>query len=44
MKNSLADFAIRSIGELLTLVKNRLKRMQFRPGLIIETGLDFHPP
>jgi hypothetical protein len=38
----------RTIAELTALVKTRLKRMQYRPGLIdgliAKTGLDFQPP
>ncbi|MET7856068.1 hypothetical protein ABZS81_02305 [Streptomyces sp. NPDC005318] len=37
-----------SLDELTALVKTRLKRMQYRPGLInrllAKTGLDLQPP
>jgi hypothetical protein len=33
-----------SLEQLTALVKTRLKRMQYRPGLIAKTGLDFQPP
>ncbi|MCX4826872.1 transposase [Streptomyces sp. NBC_01142] len=48
MKRSLANLAKRTIEQLARIVKNRLKRMQYRPGLldgfIAKTGLDFEPP
>ncbi|MGW4391053.1 hypothetical protein [Streptomyces sp. NPDC004685] len=38
----------RTVEQLTALVKTRLKRMQYRPGLIdvliAKTGLDFPPP
>ncbi|GIM90147.1 transposase [Paractinoplanes toevensis] len=34
MKRSLANLPARTAGQLHTAVKNRLKRMQYRPGLI----------
>jgi DDE superfamily endonuclease len=44
LKRSLANLAKRNIGQLTTLVKTRLKRMQYRPGLLdgflAKTGLD----
>src|SRR5438046_1389722 len=33
----------RGIAELAALVKTRLKRMQYRPGLLAGTGLDLTP-
>lgn len=47
LKRSLANLAKRGIGELTALVKTRLKRMQYRPGLLagflVSTGLDLPP-
>ena len=47
LKRSLANLAKRTIAELTALVKARLKRMQYRPGLLAgflaTTGLDFEP-
>jgi putative transposase len=47
MKKSLANLAMRTGDQLITLVNNRLKRMQCRPalitGFIAKTGLDFQP-
>ena len=47
LKRSLANLAKRNIGQLTTLVKTRLKRMQYRPGLLegllAGTGLDLTP-
>ena len=44
LKRSLANLAKHTIGELTALVKARLKRMQYRPGLLAgflaSTGLD----
>ena len=34
LKRSLANLAKRNISQLTALVKTRLKRMQYRPGLI----------
>jgi transposase len=34
LKRSLANLAKRNIGQLTALVKTRLKRMQYRPGLL----------
>jgi transposase len=34
LKRSLANLAKRNLGQLTALVKTRLKRMQYRPGLI----------
>jgi transposase len=47
LKLSLANLAKRNIGQLTVLVKTRLKRMQYRPGLLdgflASTGLDLTP-
>ena len=47
LKRSLANLAKRNISQLTALVKTRLKRMQYRPGLIdgflAGTGLDLTP-
>ncbi|MFJ3310445.1 hypothetical protein ACIPSA_47245 [Streptomyces sp. NPDC086549] len=47
-KRSLANLAKHSLDQLTTLVKTRLKRMQYRPrlidNLIAKTGLDLQPP
>ena len=47
LKRSLADLTKHTIGELTSLVKTRLRRMQYRPGLLVGflayTGLDFGP-
>jgi len=44
LKRSLANLAKRNLGQLAALIKTRLKRMQYRPGLIngylAKTGLD----
>jgi transposase len=44
LKRSLANLAKRNLGQLAALIKTRLKRMQYRPGLIegflASTGLD----
>jgi transposase len=44
LKRSLANLTKRRIDQLVTLVKTRLKRMQYRPSLIegflAKTGLD----
>ena len=40
LKRSLANLAKRNIGQLTALVKTRLKRMQYRPGLLAKTGLN----
>jgi putative transposase len=48
LKKSLVNLAKRSVDELLGLIKTRLKRIQYRPGLIAgflaRTRLDLHPP
>jgi putative transposase len=47
LKRSLANLAKRNLGQLAALIKTRLKRMQYRPGLIggflASTGLDLTP-
>jgi DDE superfamily endonuclease len=47
LKRSLANLAKRDIGQLTALVRTRLRRMQYRPGLLegflAGTGLDFSP-
>jgi putative transposase len=48
LKKSLVNLAKRSVDELLGLIKTRLKRIQYRPGLVAgflaRTRLDLHPP
>ena len=47
LKRSLANLTKHSIAELNALVKTRLKRMQYRPGLmagfLTSTALEFGP-
>ena len=47
LKRSLANLTKHSIAELTALVKTRLKRMQYRPALLVgflaSTGLDLGP-
>jgi transposase len=47
LKRSLASLARRNLAQLTTLIKTRLKRMQYRPGLLegflASTGLDLTP-
>jgi hypothetical protein len=47
LKRSLANLAKRNLTELTALVKTRLKKMQYRPGLLdgflASTGLDLAP-
>jgi transposase len=47
LKRSLANLAKRNLSQLTALVKTRLKRMQYRPGLLdgflASTGLDLVP-
>ena len=47
LKRSLANLAKRTLTELTALVKTRLKKMQYRPGLLdgflASTGLDLTP-
>ncbi len=40
LKRSLASLAKRNLAQLTALVKTRLRRMQYRPGLLDGTGLD----
>jgi hypothetical protein len=50
MKNSLGNLAVRDVGQLAAIVKNRLKSIQYRPALIdgflAQTGLtlESEPP
>ncbi|EFG03800.1 Hypothetical protein SCLAV_p0309 (plasmid) [Streptomyces clavuligerus] len=48
LKRSLANLTKHSLDQLTTLVKTRLRRLQYRPsfidGLITKTGLNFRPP
>jgi DDE superfamily endonuclease len=47
LKRSLANLTKHTIAELTALVKTRLRRMQYRPGLLLGllagTGLEFEP-
>jgi putative transposase len=47
LKRSLANLVKQDIGQLTALVKTRLRRMQYRPGLLggfmAKTGLDLTP-
>ena len=47
LKRSLANLVKYDINQLTTLVKTRLRRMQYRPGLLdgflASTGLDLTP-
>ena len=47
VRGSLTNLAKRSLSQLTALVKTRLKRMQYRPGLLdgflASTGLDLTP-
>jgi putative transposase len=47
LKRSLANLAKRNLSQLTALIKTRLKRMQYRPGLLdgflASTGLDLTP-
>ena len=47
LKRSLANMAKRNLAQLTALVKTRLRRMQYRPGLLdgflASTGLDLTP-
>ena len=47
LKRSLANLTKQGIDQLVVLVKTRLRRMQYRPGLIdgflAKTGLDLNP-
>ena len=50
MKNGLGNLAVRNVDQLAAIVKNRLKRIQYRPALIdgflAQTGLSLEsqPP
>jgi putative transposase len=48
LKKTLANLTARTTEQLGALVKNRLKRMRYRPaliaGFVAKTGLDFQPP
>jgi transposase len=48
LKRSLANLAKHTIGQLLALIKTRLKRLQYRhrliAGFLARTRLDLHPP
>lgn len=47
MKNGLGNLAAHGIDHLATIVKNRLKRIQYRPdlinGFLTQTGLTLGP-
>jgi hypothetical protein len=46
LKRSLASLASRNLSQMTALVRTRLKRMQYRPGLddfLASTGLDLTP-
>jgi hypothetical protein len=47
MKNGLGNLAARNVSDLAAIVRNRLKRIQYRPGLIDgflgQTGLTLEP-
>jgi hypothetical protein len=47
MKNSLGNLAARDAGQLAAIVRNRLKRIQYRPelidGFLAQTGLTLEP-
>ena len=47
MKNGLGNLAASSVGQLAAIVRNRLKRIQYRPALIdgflAQTGLTLEP-
>ena len=48
MKASLGNLAVRDVDQLAAVMKNRLKRIQYRPALIeaflAQTGLTLEPP
>jgi hypothetical protein len=48
LKRSLANLTKHNIGQLTALIKTRLRRMQYRPGLLdgflAKTGLDLSNP
>jgi hypothetical protein len=47
MKNGLGNLAARDVDQLAVIIKNRLKRIQYRPALIeaflAQTGLTLEP-
>ena len=47
MKNGLGNLAVRDVDQLAAIIKNRLKRIQYRPALIdgflAQTGLTLQP-
>jgi hypothetical protein len=47
MKNGLGNLAARDVGQLAAIVRNRLKRIQYRPqlidGFLAQTGLTLEP-
>ena len=47
MKNGLGNLAARDVDQLAAIVRNRLKRIQYRPALIeaflAQTGLTLEP-
>jgi hypothetical protein len=47
MKNGLGNLAARDVDQLAAIIKNRLKRIQYRPALIdgflAQTGLSLEP-
>jgi hypothetical protein len=47
MKNGLGNRAARDVDQLAAIIKNRLKRIQYRPALIngflAQTGLTLEP-
>ena len=47
MKNGLGDLAASDVDQLTAIIKNRLKRIQYRPALIdgflAQTGLTLEP-
>ena len=47
MKNGLGNLAVRDVDQLAAVVKNRLKRIQYRPalmdGFLAQTGLTLEP-
>ena len=43
LKRSLANLARQDLDQLTALAKTRLRRMQYRPGLLTDTRLDLTP-
>jgi hypothetical protein len=47
MKNGLGNLAARNVDQLAAIVRNRLKRIQYRPqlidGFLAQTGLILEP-